>query len=367
VRFRAYTNYAHYIERMEVRVFDRAASVRSEPVAVVPVGPDGTATWSPPLDWFAAPMRELQFVLRAYDDEGRFDETHPQPLWLVHASGGASTSADAAPSVPPGSGVLLPDASGEPATVWPADPGLYAGYGEAWPVLRNIPFGNAGRVRVMGRGVDDDQRVALAGQPVAVDGEGRFVAEQILPAGQHTVEVAVEDDDGSAELFLRDLELDRDDWFFVGMADVTIGGTRTTSGDADLLAGEDPDSDLDSNADGRFAFFLDGSFGDDWQLRASADTREGAIEDIFRDFLKTDPDSLFRRIQPEDHYPTYGDDGTVEQLAPTQGRMYMRLSKEQSHLLWGNFRADYLDNELTRLQRGLYGGNARWQSSSTTS
>jgi len=366
VRFRTYTNYAHYVDRMEVRLFDQAASVRGEPVAVVPVGPDGTATWSPPLDWFASPMREMKFVLRAYDDEDRFDETRPQPLWLVHGGAEASASADGAPPVTPGSGVLLADPSGEPTTVWPADRGLYAGYGEAWPVLRNIPFGNSGTVRVVGHGIGEDQRVALAGRPVAVDDEGRFVAEQILPTGQHTVEVAVEDEGGGAHLFLRDLELDRNDWFFVGMADVTVGGARTTSGDPGLVDGTNPDHDLDSNADGRFAFFLNGTFGDDWQLTASADTREGAIGDIFRDFLHTDPDSLFRRIEPEDHYPTFGDDGTVQELAPTQGRMYARLSKEQSHLLWGNFRADYLDNELAQLQRGLYGGNLRWESSSTT-
>ena len=28
-------------------------------------------------------MRELQYVLRAYDKDGNFDETNPQPLWLV--------------------------------------------------------------------------------------------------------------------------------------------------------------------------------------------------------------------------------------------------------------------------------------------
>ena len=58
---------------MEVRIFDRADSVRGEPIAIAPVGPDGTATWSPPLDWFASPMREMKFVLRAYDEQGRFE------------------------------------------------------------------------------------------------------------------------------------------------------------------------------------------------------------------------------------------------------------------------------------------------------
>jgi len=45
--------------------------------------------------------------------------------------------------------------------------------------------------------------------------------EEIIPAGLHTVEVAVLDKSGNGELYLRDLELEKNDWFYVGIADVT--------------------------------------------------------------------------------------------------------------------------------------------------
>ncbi len=67
--------------------------------------------------------------------------------------------------------------------------------------------------------------VWLAGRPVPLGEEGKFVAEELLPAGLHSVEVAVLDDQGNGELFLRDLELEKNDWFYVGIADITAHRT----------------------------------------------------------------------------------------------------------------------------------------------
>ena len=67
----------------------------------------------------------------------------------------------------------------------------------------------------------------MAGYKVPVDGKGNFVAEEILPEGMHTVEVAVLDKFGNGELFLRDLELEKSDWFAVGIADMTVTANKT--------------------------------------------------------------------------------------------------------------------------------------------
>ncbi|HXV36840.1 MAG TPA: OmpA family protein, partial [Myxococcota bacterium] len=87
--FRMYTNYGHFVERSEVRVFERSQSTQAEPLAVIEVGEEGSARWEPGADLFDAPVRELSFVLRAYDAEGRFDETAPQRLWLSRDGGAA--------------------------------------------------------------------------------------------------------------------------------------------------------------------------------------------------------------------------------------------------------------------------------------
>jgi len=351
VRFRMYTNYPHFIERSEVRIFAREQSVQAEPVAVVEVGRDGYAEWRPAEEPFDGPVRELHYVLRAYGEDGRFDETRPQPLWLAHEGG-----------VAPAPGEEAAERSGDPAAGLPE---LLAGYGESGLSFRNISLGSGGSVRVEGRGIPPEHTVWFAGEPVPVDGSGSFVAEAILPPGLHTVEVAVLDPEGDGELFLRDLDFERSDWFTVAVADVTLAMNQT-NGPAGALEGKGAPSDSDSLADGRLAFYTTGKFGEEWGLTASADTREGSVEDLFSNFLDKSPEALFRRIDPDYHYPTFGDDGLVEENAPTSGKFYLKLNQAENHALWGNFRVGYLDNELAHVDRGLYGANVHYQSQAAT-
>ena len=110
-----------------------------------------------------------------------------------------------------------------------------------------------------------------------------------------------------------------------------------------------------------------GEFGNGWGLTASADTREGPLDEIFSNFLDKSPEALFRRIDPDQHFPTYGDDSTVVEDAPTSGKFYVKLKKDDSYGLWGNFRVGYTDNDLAHVDRGLYGGNLHYQTPGVTS
>jgi hypothetical protein len=91
------------------------------------------------------------------------------------------------------------------------------------------------------------------------------------------------------------------------------------------------------------------------------------VEDLLSNFLDKSPESLLRRIDPDDHYPTFGDDATVEETAPTLGRFFLKLDQGENHALWGNFKVGYLGNELAQVERGLYGANLHYQSRGITS
>src|SRR5690606_8032504 len=123
-----------------------------------------------------------------------------------------------------------------------------------------------------------------AGRAVPVDREGRFVAEVLLPPGLHTVEVGVLDRSGNGQLYLRDLELPRSDWFYVGIADITLA-KDDTSGPARRVTGDTQHYNNELHMDGRLAFYAKGKFGDGWRLTASGDTLEGPVEDMFSNFL----------------------------------------------------------------------------------
>jgi len=339
VVFRLYTNYHSFIKRAEVRVFDAARSVNDTPLAVIPMNGEGVAQWQADFASFSAPGRELKYLVRVYDASGNFDETTPQPLWVIDQID--PTVAEAAP-----------------------DTELLAGYGGSRISRRNIPL-SGGTVQAYGSAIPAEHRVWLAGYPAPVDDKGRFVAEEILPKGMHTVEVAVLDKSGNGELFLRDLALKKNDWFTVGIADLTLSANKT-DGPATLVAPDKSRYSKDFGADGRLAFYTKGQFGDGWGLTASADTAEGPLDEIFSNFLDKSPQALFRRIDPDYHFPTFGDDSTVVEDAPTSGKFYGKLTKDESYGLWGNFRVGYTDNDLAHVDRGLYGANLHYQTPGVT-
>ncbi|MDH3720184.1 MAG: OmpA family protein [Desulfobacteraceae bacterium] len=340
VRFRLYTNYRSFIDRAEVRIFEEAHSVRDIPMEVIAMDADGMAQWQPEFESFSAPVRKLKYLVRVYDDKGLFDETTPQPLWVTDQIDPLVAEKD-------------------------PDKELLTGYGESRIAIRNIPL-SGGTVQAHGTDVPEGHSVWMAGYAVPVDEKGSFVAEEILPEGMHTVEVAVLDKFGNGELFMRDLALKKSDWFTVGIADLTLSGNKT-NGPAELLAPDKPQYSEDMSLQGRLAFYTNGKFENGWSLTASADTREGPLDEIFSNFMDKSPDALFRRMDPDVHYPTFGDDSTVAEDAPTNGKFYVKVKKEETYGLWGNFKIGYTDNDLAHVDRGLYGANLHYQPLDTTS
>ncbi len=385
VRFWMYANYWYFIERAEVRIFRAEQSIGDVPLAVVGVDPGGLAEWQPVVQQFAESVRALKYVLRAYGKNGQFDDTRPQSLSMIRGEPDPEGEPDGLVAKREGEllagdgeiGVTTYFESGvttyfgtEDATSKrehaPAMPEgeLLAGYGESSLAVQNIRLGS-GTVKVRGSSIPPRHTVWVAGRQVPVDPTGNFIAEALLPTGMHTVEVAVRNEAGNETLYLRDLEFEQSDRFYVGIADLTVSETRT-SGPADLLQGENAPYDYTSSFDGRLAFYVTEKFPDHWRVTASADTREGPVKDLFSNFLDKSPDSLFRRIDPDYHLPTFGDDSVVEEVAPTLGKFYLKVSHDETHALWGNFKIGYMDNELAQVDRGLYGGNAHWQSDATT-
>ena len=343
VRFRMYDNYSGFIKRAEIRIFEQPQSVQDAPIEIIAVNDADLAEWNPAAATIAGPARELKYVLRAYDAKGNFDETDVRSLWLYHE---------------PLPGKLLTSDGPPPRE-------LLAAYGQNDLTRHQIPLGS-GTVKVQGSSIPQGYTVWVAGRPVPVDPQGNFAAEQILPDGAHTVEVAVLDDGGNGSLYLRDLEFKSRDLFFFGVADITVS-QNSAKGVVAQLQGANAPNPYDSPVDGRVAFYISGKVIEHWRLTASADTREGRLRDLFGNFLDKSPDSLFRRIDPEKHYPAFGDDGVVEDMAPTLGKFYVKLNRGENYGMWGNFKVGYMDNELAHVDRGLYGANARFAPGATTS
>ncbi len=315
VTFRTSANYPAWIDRAEVRVIDRAA--RGRPViATLPAAPNGRVDWTMP----AEGSGDLAYVLRVYDADGRWDETIPLDLgrsaaeFAAHDTTGAVTA---------------------------------AGEGEDRTRIRNIPV-RGGRVTISGTGPAGGA-VTVMGEDVPVDPSGQFVVSRVLPAGSQVVTV-----DAGGRRITRDVVIPAKEWFYVGIVDLTFGRRIQ-----DELSSADPDYDK-TYVDGRIAGYAKGKTDGGYTITGSIDTGEGPVKDAFRRLGDKDPRRVIERLDPEDLYPTYGDDSTAYDDAPTSGRFYLRVEKGASSFMWGDFKTDIAGTEFLRQSRALYGAELKY-------
>ena len=177
-----------------------------------------------------------------------------------------------------------------------------------------------------------------------------------MPAGPHTVEIAVLDKQGQGMVYSRNISIPDHGWFYVAIGDLTAG-RNTTSGPVQLVTNDSDHYNDRAYINGRGAFFLKGTIKGDYLLTMSADTSERPITSLFSNFDSKNPNELLRNIDPDKYYPVYGDDGTIVNDAPTQGKFYVKLEKGDSYVMWGNFQTQWTGTSLTQFNRGLYGAN----------
>jgi len=311
-----YWNYNAFMNRAELRIFDAYRSTRGTPIAAAEfIGRNVSVPVSEDMP------QEMLYVLRVYNADGEFDETAPKRLSLDDAEFDLTEDE------------------------WQQE--AHTAFGQNSLIVDNIRV-RGGSVRVYGRNVPG-RFVNVMGQSIAVDAEGKFVAEQLLPNGEQTVDVVFEDDNGTQNRIVRTVDVKSRDTFYVAQIEATIGETISADSTGDR-----------SFEDGRVAFYLRSRLNDRWAVTATADTGEAALDDLFDGLDDKDFGQLLRRLDPERYYPTYGDDSVIEQDAPTSGRFYARIERDDDYALWGNYQTNFNDTEFARVQRTLYGAKLHW-------
>tara|TARA_R110001606_G_scaffold395213_1_gene567075 strand:- start:68311 stop:72447 length:4137 start_codon:yes stop_codon:yes gene_type:complete len=336
IKFQGYSNYLAWIDHAEVRLFATDRSSMGEPLKIIALNDALAGEWQVSED---AP-RAMQYRIRVYDAEGRYDETTSLPLNRV-------TEHDTVKD-----------------DLLTTQENKLIAYGNTRLEQKNIPI-SGGSVTIHGDSVPAGHSIVLMGQQVPVDANGKFVAQQIIPAGRHTLEIAALDPKGDGVLFWRDIELKKNDWFYVGIVDVTAGKYRANGAEQEVT--QDRHLDNSSFIDGRLAFYTKGKWREKYTVTASADTREQRFSELFSTLKDKDPRSLLRRLDDTAYYPVYGDDSTLVEDAPTQGKFYAKIEDERSHAMWGNFKIVQQETDLAQINRGLYGAVVDWKSESFTS
>jgi len=212
--------------------------------------------------------------------------------------------------------------------------------------FRNIPK-KGGAVTVSGGSLPANSQIRVLGETVQTDPSGRFVLQRILPDGDHWVDV---DLPGPQKNIKRKVEIPTKDMFLFALADVTLGLRNKSDGTGNEL--------FDRS---RLAFYMKSKQSNGWTITAALDTGEEDLGNLLSGVLEKDPRSLVSRIDPQDLYPSYGDDSTSVDDTPTDGRIYLKAEYETGFILWGNYKASLGRNTYVRNERQLYGAQVNWK------
>jgi hypothetical protein len=320
--FQTYSNYPAFIQKGEIRVLRAGQSPDAEPLATIAVDGNGLASWRVPNDTPQA----LYYVYRVSATDGKFDETAPQELTVVNRT--LADNMDFGPRP------------------------KREGFGTVDQAARRTIALSGMMATVTGRAEPTTDNVRVAGQIVPIDSDGKFAAQQIVSSTNGGLTVTIDRGGQEVKRVSQTFTSPGDDWFIVGQGDLTLGKSFS-SGPATIVSGDTLAQG--SYAMGRAAFYAKGVTGGDVRVTAALDTGETLVKDLFSNLDRKDPRQLLRRLNSEQYYPTYGDDSTLVEDAPTQGRFYLRVQKDANQLVVGNFVTEINGGELAQLDRGLFG------------
>ena len=133
--------------------------------------------------------------------------------------------------------------------------------------------------------------------------------------------------------------------FLVGLGEIVLGHGRS-SGDLRYLK-DRTFFDEGTYLDGRGAFFMKGNIYKDFVLTAAYDSNKQHTDELFRE--------SDTRLDSEDKYPAYGDESKTGYEALSRENLYVKLEKNKSYLLYGDYRTDLTETKLSAYSRSFNG------------
>jgi len=191
--------------------------------------------------------------------------------------------------------------------------------------------------------VEKDADPATEDFQIAIrNGSGRFTISAPREAGEAKITVSVDGCRETVKIFfvphLRDL-------FLVGIGEAVIGH-GSTGGNYSFLK-DNSWFDDGFYKKGRGAFFMKGRIYKDILLTAAYDSDKDDRDDLFRE-----NDTTF---DTEDKYPIYGDESKTGYEALSSDQLYLRLEKNRSYFIYGDYKTELNDARLSTYNRSFNG------------
>ncbi|RYF61437.1 MAG: hypothetical protein EOO27_02010 [Comamonadaceae bacterium] len=360
VQFYVRSNYPGFIQRYELTIYRGTDVDLIEPLARVamPVSGVSQATWDGALDT-RYPLRagdELLYVLRAYDANGDFDETYSQPMQLVRPEEEDQATRGLRERLERTTGRALTAQQAQTQSL------IDNVFGGSKLRQQNILIYGS-RIRIQGRNLPLEHGLLINGADYPVDLEGKFAAEFLAPIGRHRFDLVLKNRESKPVVQQSlDIEVTGKYFFGIGLADLTVFQNKATGPGRSLGLNGRTDDVL---ADGRLAFYGKAKLEGKYLITAQADTEQRDIGDLFSGFTRADARDVFRRLDPNQYYPVYGDDSTTFRDVDTQGRFYLRAEWDKNQALWGNYATGFAGTQYAQYVRSLYGAAVDWRTNKT--
>ena len=347
VQFTIRSNYLAFIERWEVVIFYADRSVAMSPIHRIELSEKHalqTIEWKPDITQLGLQENdELSYAIRAYGANDAIDQSRRQTIRFIKETERSNK---------------------QPISPFQALQDKTDSNGAFSELERSAISIQGTKVRLLADNVQNGQTVWV--NNVAHQAEsGRLGLEYILPQGVHTFYVQIIQDEAiQLDKVLR-IDVDNDYFFMVALADLSAG-KNTVSGSIETLAADEQHYGGDIFVDGRLAFYLKGKVKGKYLVTAQMDTGTNDIGHLLDDFHDREAGSVFRRIDPDQYYPVYGDGSTLTDDTDSQGKLYVRVDWERSRLLWGNYNTSFSGTEFAQFNRSLYGAQLVYRSTEDT-
>jgi len=189
---------------------------------------------------------------------------------------------------------------------------------------------------------DDADRATMGHQVAAENGVASFSLRAPRDVGNSEIRAFCNGQTESVEIFfaphLRNLMI-------VGVGELNVGYGNSRGDVTPLRDREDFDDGF--YAGSRGAVFVKGKVLDDVLLTAAYDSEKDREEELFR---TRDTD-----LESETQYPIYGDESRIGYEAQSSEKLYVKLEKERSYLLFGDYRTGLSDSRLSAYGRSFNG------------
>jgi uncharacterized repeat protein (TIGR01451 family) len=176
------------------------------------------------------------------------------------------------------------------------------------------------------------------------DGVTYIVLEPANQPGEVKIELLLEHDE-KTQVSVQ-LTPEKRDWILVGLGE---SGINTRDMHDNLTTSSNGNENLYNN---RISFFTKGQVSGEWLLTAAYDSDRAVNKD--------QAPHIFSAIDPGQYYTIYGDSSNNGFDAASTEKLYLRLERDEFHIMFGDYITDLNKTELAKYNRTFTGVKSRY-------